>query len=162
MKTLYRLTLIVAVVSLILVSGSLACTRLTGLLSFDAVEFFALCRQIEEGQRRAAELDRESRAVFERLEAKFHIIEDLRCHRASLLEAADRFRALQPFVSNGQEQMWRRIFTGLTDEERWCRHVIQFAEFGGKTTAENMPLAEELKEELNAYLVCPAARFFTP
>ncbi|HZT82744.1 MAG TPA: hypothetical protein VFA26_21115 [Gemmataceae bacterium] len=79
------------------------------------------------GQDEENVLDRQLRAVVQRLEKKQQVIAALLGGRLSLLEAAARFRELNETPSELPNHSYRILFEGKSDEERLCRQVIAWA-----------------------------------
>jgi hypothetical protein len=81
----------------------------------------------QEGQREG-ELGAECQAAWRRNEAKNKVAREAAEGRLTLLEAAARFRDLDVDTPAETLAAWRRAVGGATDDERYCRTVIQYVE----------------------------------
>jgi hypothetical protein len=111
-----------------------------------------LLRQYEEDRRKIAELNRQSEIFLQRFAGKERIIKDLITGRKTLLQAAAAFQNLAeslpvPMV----EQL---PFPGVTQEEKYCRQVIQWIRIPitHETDSYIEDLIERLERELAEHL----------
>lgn len=152
MKILFRLSLCASLFGGLIAGAGRACPNLTACLGLDLREFLDLQRRLEQEVRRGEHLERQSKTVFQRLEARYRVIETLHAGRIDLREAAARFRDLTPLVSEGYREIFRRVHGGRSDEERWCRQVIQYLRDGRPDHPGHAAQAQQLEAELQDYL----------
>jgi hypothetical protein len=81
----------------------------------------------EEGQREG-QLGAECQAAWRRNEAKNKVAREAAEGRLTLLEAAARFRDLDADAPEAYRRGWRFLAEGSSDEERYCRQVLGYAE----------------------------------
>jgi hypothetical protein len=73
-------------------------------------------------------LDEQGRAVRRRMAAKDEVAREAVKGRLTLLEAAARFRDLDADAPEAYRRGWRFLAEGSSDEERYCRQVLGYAE----------------------------------
>jgi len=86
-----------------------------------------LNRDLEIAEQASEEMDVESAAVQQRITLKERIVTELIDGQLDLLDAAARFRILNAADLRQQIQIHRR-YPSLTNEERNCRSVMDYAE----------------------------------
>jgi hypothetical protein len=111
---------------------------------------FTLPQDLQDNAQVAEALDRQAEALFQRLESRRQILDDVMTRRLGLIEAAARFRDLGDLKGEYYRQLFRRYYPGQTDEEKYCRQVIAFARFC--SPCPQPPRIAELEAELEALL----------
>jgi hypothetical protein len=74
------------------------------------------------------DLDRRIAATLRRSQLLRRIARAVVEGRITLLEAAERFRELNESSCDFSQQMFRKIYAGASDDERYARYVIAVAE----------------------------------
>jgi hypothetical protein len=112
-----------------------------------------LHQHIAEGQRDLARGEENARGLRERIESRERIADEVAAGRMGLLQAAGRFRDLNPASATGGYDP-RTLFSGDSDEERCCRQVIQWVELRAawQSTEEAARAKDRLEQELDEYL----------
>jgi len=108
---------------------------------------------VEAEVRRSDELDAQLTEAQHRVGAKQQVVSDLIAGRLSLLEAAARFRDLTPPSSDAARYL-RSVYAGASDDERFCRAVIQWVRGTRRSgsRAEADRVAARLEAEFQEYL----------
>jgi hypothetical protein len=83
---------------------------------------------MEEHKEFRSQADHRNKAVRECLDGRARVARDVVAGRLTLLEAAGRFRALCQAVPDFQMDLFREFHPGASDEERFCRAVINTVE----------------------------------
>jgi hypothetical protein len=76
---------------------------------------------------RSAILDERLARMHRVIELKQAIVRDFVAGSVSLLDAGSRFRDLEKITPGANVQVLRTFYPGASDEERYCRQVIQRA-----------------------------------
>src|SRR5262245_35127848 len=82
---------------------------------------------LEEEMARGRRLDGQLHALRPRLDAKYHIIEEVIAGRMALLEAAAHFRALDHQPPAFDWDAFYSSYPGPSEEERHCQEVTKYA-----------------------------------
>jgi hypothetical protein len=151
LKALGRLCLCGGIIGVLLFVSTSGASSLAARLGQHVTELLSLYRQIEEGTSWGEELERRSREVFHRLQTRYEIIDDVTAGRATLLEAAARFRGLET-PNEPLAQLLRSIYGCASDEECRCRQVIAFLSHNSGDNPKRQARAAELERELSDYL----------
>jgi hypothetical protein len=131
----------------LLIAGAVSCG------SAELLDFSAL-RSLQEGQRQSAELAAQLDAARRSQEIRRQVVGEVIEQRLSLRAAAARFRDLNAGDADATYRL-RYSFPGQSDEERYCRWVIRFADnrlkeqgYPDRATAVTASLEAELEEHL--------------
>ena len=118
-----------------------------------------LADSMQQQDRRRARLNRCSDEIRRCIDGKAKVIDELQAGRLTLLQAAASFRELQDAVEEYNWYEFYRLYQGSTDEERFCRAVIFFAQ-----EEENVstPFVRQLEAALQVHLQEGSLRFPTP
>jgi hypothetical protein len=148
MKLLFRWSVGAGVLAGLLTCSSYACPTLSAKVGLNLSEWVAMNVYLEKEHRRGEILDHRAQRVHHSLEVKTRVMEDLRANRLTLLAAAARFRDLGGSAP-GSYLAWSRLRNpSQTDEERWCRQVIQFL----RGHSVEGPLVDQFEAELAEHL----------
>ena len=116
--------------------------------------------------RRSAELDPRAAdqipAHLRRGAAKQRAAEDSLAGRLTLLEAAGRWRDLDAGLSGGERDSWRACAAGATDEERYCRQVLDRAAALAEGRPEGGAAVDRLRRQLDEALAAGNVRLPEP
>ena len=148
MKTLFRLSLCTSLFGALLAGGSYACPRLSARLGLNLSEWLEAQQQLEYEYRRSESLHHQGQIVRQSLEAKFQVVEELHEGRLTLHEAAAQFRDLHHPENDPNRELFRLLYKGQSDDERWCRQVISFVRGGSADKPDLLPVADQLEAEL--------------
>jgi hypothetical protein len=111
---------------------------------------------VESELRRSDELDAQLVEAQQRVGVKQQVVGDVIDGRLDLLEAAARFRDLTPPSSDAARYL-RRVYAGPSDDERFCRALIQWVRgtrrFGSRAEADRAAarLEAEFQERLRRH-----------
>ena len=152
METFVRLSLGAGLLGALIAGGSSAYFTWSARLGLNLTEWLDIQQRLEEEGRRRDILSYQSQQLSRNLEAKCRVLEDLRDHRLTLLEAAARFRALGCPGPENNLKLFRLVYPGQTDEERWCRQVIGFLRGADSNQSELASLVDEFEAELTQHL----------
>jgi hypothetical protein len=109
-------------------------------------------RSIEECQARRNALDADREAVDRHIQSRVQIVQDVVAGRLGLAMGVRRFRELEEANPYFDPEGFRRSFAGDTDEERHCRHMIEFL----RNHARELPAgAQDIADRLEADLQRP-------
>jgi hypothetical protein len=97
-------------------------------------------------------LDEDLLAVQLRMALKDEAAEDVAAGRLTLVEAAAQFRRLDADASEGYRQGWRLLAEGDSDEERYCRQVLNYAEVALRDRAAAADVLAGLNRQLEEAL----------
>jgi hypothetical protein len=98
------------------------------------------------------ELEQKLQGVWRRLLARERIVKEVIAGRLSLLEAAAHFRDLDQTADEIVRVVLRRRYPHCeTDDERYCRYVIDYVEAEVDNDPGVLELVERLLEELDAH-----------
>jgi hypothetical protein len=94
-------------------------------------------------------------ACLHRIKAKRRIAQDVLAQRLTLLEAAEHFRDLNEGNPGVDWEVFRRAYPGCSDDERYCRQVIDVVEGEvhrdrSRAVAIRKRLEAELREHLKS------------
>jgi hypothetical protein len=108
----------------------------------------------EDVERRAKKLESYRAKLFRSMAVKRHVAEELINGRTTLIEAAARFqRAEEGLPALAQRlRVLRRLFSGKSDAERWCRRVIQYIKDMEPEKVQAGRAARQLEQELDQHL----------
>jgi len=148
MKALFRLSLCTSLFGVFLVGGSYACPQLSARLGLNLSEWREAQQQLEYEYHRSESLYQQGQIVRKSLEAKFQVVEELHEGRLTLPEAAAQFRDLHNLESDPNRELFRLLYKGQSDDERWCRQVISFVRGGNSEKPDLVPVADQLEAEL--------------
>jgi hypothetical protein len=148
MRVLFCLSLAASLFGALVAGGSYACPRLNARLGLNMSEWLEVQQRLEYERRRSETLARQEQRVWQILEAKFQMVEDVRAGRINLTEAAARFRDLRNPAIDPQGMLFRLLYKGRSDDERWCRQVIGFVRGGSSTQRGLSSVADRLEAEL--------------
>jgi hypothetical protein len=148
MKTLFCFSLAVSLFGALVAGGSYACPRLSARLGLNLTEWLDVRQRLEHERRRSETLARQGQLMWRILEAKFEIVEELRDGRLNLTEAAARFRDLKNPEIDPHGTLFRLLYKGQSNDERWCRQVIGFVRGGSSNEPSLSPVADRLEAEL--------------
>jgi hypothetical protein len=157
MNCVLRLSFLVGLLGACIALGSHVCPE----LGLNLSAWREIQQQVERERRRGEALHHESQRVNQHLEAQTRVINDLLEYRLTLLEAAARFRALEP-QRTPNDPLLRVTYPGQTDEERWCRQVIAFTRAVDPVGTERWVRADSLEEELAQLLAQGPLRLVSP
>lgn len=152
MKHLFRFALSAGLLGALLVGGTYACPRLTSRLGLNLAELAELQRHINANLKRAEELDRLSRLVYQNVERREQVMAAVRQGALDLFEAAARFRAISRDLPADHLQFVRLAYPCPTAEECYCRQVIHYLRGEALYHAESGATADEMEAALNARL----------
>jgi hypothetical protein len=109
--------------------------------------------KVESELRRGDDLDAQLAEAHQRIGAKQEVVSDVIAGRVDLPEAAARFRDLTPPSSDAARYL-RTAYAGASDDERFCRAVIQWVRVTLQTRsrAEVDRTAARLEAELQERL----------
>src|SRR5262249_14296877 len=136
----------------LIAGGSYACPTWSARLGLNLTEWLDIQQQLEDEHRRSDILFHQCQRCAQNLEAKCRGGEDLREHRLTLPEAAARFRELGCAGLERELELFRLVYPGKTDEERWCRQVIRFLRGTDPDQPELASLADQFEAELTEHL----------
>jgi hypothetical protein len=108
----------------------------------------ALKARMAEDRQFASELDSRDNRVLRRIAVKEMLIADLITGRASLIETAAQFRAMNA-GQHGYAVVVRTLWPDATDDERLCRNVISYVESYVEPDEDGRALVHRLYEEMN-------------
>lgn len=104
-------------------------------------------------QLRASELDSQRARAYGVVEARNHIVERLISGQIDLLVAANQFHELSLQLPNFDWDHFQEQFSGVTEEECFCRHVISYVRNNGRFGDLRCAAAvDRLNVELQNYL----------
>ncbi len=148
MNSLFRFALGAGLLGALLVGGSYACPRLTSQLGLNLVELVDLQKSLDEGLRRAEELDQVSRAVYHAILLREEVMEELRGRGLNLLGAAARFRTISRTLPPECREFLRQAYPCPTAEECYCRQVIFYLRNDARYHPEVRTTADVMEAEL--------------
>jgi hypothetical protein len=152
MKPLFRLSLCAGLFGALIVGGGYACPNLSTRLGLNPAAWLEVQRQLEDERRRGETLDQQSQIVWHNLETKFRVLGNLQAGRLTLYEAAARFRSLNHPGIDDYPALFRLIYQGQSDDERWCRQVLNFVRSDWLDHSDLTSLADQLEAELTQEL----------
>jgi hypothetical protein len=126
-KTLFRLYMVSVLLGMLLVGSNFTCPDLTSRLCLHVKEWFGFQSQLAENLCHGEELDKEIKTLEQRRKMEQQVVNDLKAHKLSLLEAAARFRDLSPPQSELMMNLLSDYHGCCSVEERFCRSVISRA-----------------------------------
>jgi hypothetical protein len=97
-------------------------------------------------------LDEALQAVQLRRALKDEVTEDVVAGRLTLVEAAAQFRRLDADASEGYRRGWRLLAEGDSDEERYYRQVLTYAELALRDRADAADVLAGLNRQLEEAL----------
>jgi hypothetical protein len=101
--------------------------------------------QAAESDRR---IDEEILATQMRMDRREEVTEDVVAGRLTLVEAAAWFRRLDADAAEAYRRGWRRVTEGGSDEERYCRQVLNYAELALRGRADAADVLAGLNRQL--------------
>jgi hypothetical protein len=104
------------------------------------------------GDEVGARIEESTRAVHRKIVAKDQAVEDAFAGRLTLLQAAARHRDLDANLPAGQRNAWRFFYDGATDEERYCRQVLDRAGMLAEGRPEGEAAVARLRGQLDQAL----------
>jgi hypothetical protein len=152
MKTLFRLSAGAGLLSILFACTSYACPTWRALLGLNLMAWLEAQQDLAGACQRRETLGQQTRLVQQDLEAKSRVIEELRNHRLTLLQAAARFRDLGNRGLDKDGVLFRRFYAGQTDAERWCRKVISYMRAVRPAQTDGASRADQLEVELSQLL----------
>jgi hypothetical protein len=108
--------------------------------------------QLQRDQEQAENLDKQRATVLYRIYQRHRVLGAVFEQRMTLLEAAGWFRDLCRDIPASQAAIFRRNFAGTTDDERYCRQVIQFLRAIVKSKPSLADWPDRLEKELRLQL----------
>jgi hypothetical protein len=97
-------------------------------------------------------LEGEVQATLRRAAAKEEVAGEAVAGRLTLFEAAARFRDLDADVTEDYRRGWRHLNEGSSDEERYCRQVLAYAEVALRDRTDDQTVLERLEAQLDQAL----------
>jgi len=97
-------------------------------------------------------LDGEVQAALRRTVAKSQVAGEAVEGRLTLFEAAARFRDLDADATEDYRRAWRATVGGSSDEERYCRQVLGYAELVLRDRSDDPAALGRLKAQLDQAL----------
>ena len=152
MKTLFRLSVGAGLLGALLAYGSCVYPTWTARLGLNLTPWLDVQQDLAEARRRRETLNEHTRLVQQDLGAKSRVIEDLRNHRLTLLQAAVRFRDMGHSCLDPDGALFRQSYAGQTDAERWCRKVIAYMRDLSRAHTDGASRADQLEADLSRHL----------
>jgi hypothetical protein len=97
-------------------------------------------------------IDEQIQAAQRRTAAKSEVAGEALEGRWTLLEAAARFRDLDAAAPEGYRRAWRSLVEGATDEERYCRQVLDYSATVARDRSDDPAALDRLRAQLEAAL----------
>jgi hypothetical protein len=126
MNTLLRTGLLLVALAAGLAGIGLAQRDLVADLSSELFDSQGLRQRIRYESQLSQHLEQRSNSITSCNLGKLEAVEELLSDQISLAQAAARFQMLDRRFSYRDEAMFRAIYSGATEEDRYCRQVIAF------------------------------------
>jgi hypothetical protein len=144
--TLHRL---LAVAGVALILGGLMTARLSA-IGFDFWNAPKLQAELQSEQALDKSLDEQSQAIARRTAEKDAIVEEIAAGRLDMVHAADLFCRLHEGQANFMAVL-REHYPHMTDEERICRNLIDFAATRVDDRPEGPGVIAQLEREFRQF-----------